>query len=167
MEEKVRTLIISGFPGVGKSETAKKYKKVQILDLDSSPFVWLPSGLKNPDFPINYMQAIKDNIGKYDVIFVSAYQIIRDALVNHKIPYLLIYPNKELKHIYIDKYNKNGNSAQSIEYINNNWEKLIGDIEHETYPDKIKLPKNLYLVNILPVILENINIYGAMNNKNR
>ena len=76
-------LIISGFGGVGKTFLAKKYKNV--IDLESSPYKYDYSTVNkkdyeklkgtenrtlNPNYPQNYIQAIKEAAKKYDVVCV-------------------------------------------------------------------------------------------------
>lgn len=46
----------------------------------------------NPDFPNNFIQYIKDNIGKVDVIFVDSDIRIRQWLNEAKIKFVTIYP---------------------------------------------------------------------------
>ena len=46
----------------------------------------------NPDFPNNFIQYIKENIGKVDVIFVDSDIKIRQWLDNAKIKFVIIYP---------------------------------------------------------------------------
>lgn len=46
----------------------------------------------NPDFPDNFIQYIKENIGKVDVIFVDSDIRIRKCLNEAKIKFVTIYP---------------------------------------------------------------------------
>ena len=46
----------------------------------------------NPDFPNNFIQYIKENIGKVDVIFVDSDIRIRQCLNEAKIKFVTIYP---------------------------------------------------------------------------
>ena len=47
---------------------------------------------RNPDFPNNYIQHIKDNMGKVDFIFVSSHLQVRQALQDNNIPFCTVYP---------------------------------------------------------------------------
>ena len=55
-------IIISASAGVGKTELARRYRNV--LDLDCSAYS------KSPDWPDNYIDAIKENADKYDYILI-------------------------------------------------------------------------------------------------
>ena len=72
---KKQTIIISGFPGIGKSHLYDR--GWDALDSDSSHFSWVKDSEgkntkeRHPDFPNNYMEHIKNNLGKYYYIFVE------------------------------------------------------------------------------------------------
>ena len=77
-----KSIVISGFSGIGKTTLAKKYKNV--IDLDAAEFVYDDSNIihipfeqrkgekRNPNknWPNNYIRAIKDAIQRYDLILV-------------------------------------------------------------------------------------------------
>ena len=85
------THVISAFLGCGKTTAYIKLKdKIDVLDSDSSFF-------DKKDFPRNYIEHIKSNIGKVDVIFVSSHQIVRNALKENNITFSMYYPSKERK----------------------------------------------------------------------
>ena len=106
--EDKRTEIYSVFPACGKTwlyEHQEEYG-LRILDSDSSEFSWIeypvPSKdgeignetikLRNPDFPNNYIKYIKENIGKYDYIFVSSHASVRKELDKEGINFTIVYP---------------------------------------------------------------------------
>src|SRR5574344_679759 len=152
------TVVISGFPAIGKTQFVKNRKDLKVLDSDSSNFSWTKDNEgnntkeRNPNFPNNYIQHIKYNIGKVDVILVSSHDIVRKALEDNKIKYYLVYPDKGLKQEYLDRYIIRGNDTNFIDFINNNWDKFIDDIDNEIFPLKIKLSKGIYLSDIYDYI---------------
>ena len=154
----MNTVVISGFPAVGKTQFVKNRKDLKVLDSDSSNFSWTKDNEgnntkeRNPNFPNNYIQHIKDNLGKVDVILVSSHDIVRKALEDNEIKYYLVYPDKDLKEEYIDRYIVRGNNTNFIDFINDNWDKFIDDIDNETFPLKIKLSKGTYLTDIYDYI---------------
>jgi len=150
------TFVISAFPGCGKSYCYKNYQdKFTILDSDSSNFSWVKDSEGNntkerdPNFPQNYIEHIKDNIGKVDFIFVSSHAEVRKALIENNIKVILVYPDKSLKNEFIKRYKERGNDESFIKFIDSNWDKFIDDIENDNQYSNITLDKlsktNLYI----------------------
>ncbi len=125
------TKIIAGFGGVGKTTLAKKYKNV--LDLESTPYKYLIENYDkydaeavkgqgiakkelNPDFPHNYVAAVKENIGKYDYILVWCHP--EQSLPNLDkagIDYEIFLPTRDALDEYRQRFINRGNSE---EYVN-------------------------------------------------
>lgn len=125
----------------------------ETIDSDSSFFSWIirEDGLKirNPDFPNNYIQHIKEQLGKYKFIFVSSHYSVRKALEENELKYTLIYPDKSLKDEWVERFKNRGNDSQFISFISDNWESFIEEIEKELFPTKIKMTGNEYLSDLL------------------
>ena len=72
-----KTTIISAFPLCGKTYFSQNCGDFVVIDSDSSNFSWVKdsngnrTSKRNPDFPGNYIEHIKSNIGKVDYILVS------------------------------------------------------------------------------------------------
>jgi hypothetical protein len=145
----VKTVVISGFPGVGKSHAFRKNTDLIVLDSDSSLFSWTSPGVRHPEFPQNYISHIKSNIGNAHIILVSSHKVVRDALRKNKIEYVLVYPDKSLKLEYIDRYVNRGSPEGFLKMIDLNWSDFIEELEAEEYPTKIKLQKGEYLGDVL------------------
>ncbi|MDT0160378.1 hypothetical protein [Bacillus sp. AG4(2022)] len=142
------TLVISGFPGVGKSHLYQTNEKLAVLDSDSSRFSWI-NLVRNPQFPDNYMRHIKNNLGFVDNILISSHDVVRKALKENNLNYVLVYPSIDLKEEYIERYKSRGSSKDFIEHIENNWEKYILEIEKETFPKLLRLESGQYLKDAL------------------
>jgi hypothetical protein len=142
------TKVISGFPGVGKSVLSLDPCYVT-LDSDSSSFSWIRPGERNPDFPNNYMQHIKYNLGKVDYILVSSHEDVRRMLREHNIEYTVVYPDVRLQEEYLKRYEGRGSDEGFISFIRLNWGQFIDDIEKETFPKKVKLMKGQHLADVL------------------
>lgn len=147
------TKVISGFPAVGKSYLYNNNKGLKVLDSDSRKFSWESEGVRHPDFPNNYIRHIKRNLGVVDVIFVSSHKVVREALENNGIDYTIVYPNISLKGEYISRYINRGNDDNFIEFLNDNWEEFITDIENERFPVKVELQEGQYMKDVLEHIL--------------
>lgn len=144
------TKIISAFPGCGKTYCFNKYKDsdIKILDSDSSEFSWIKDDKgnntkeRNPEFPENYINHIKANIGKVDIIFVSSHDVVRRALKDNDLNYYMIYPDINCKEEYITRYRNRGNDEKFISFIDKNFNSFIEDISKEEFPHKITLLSN-------------------------
>lgn len=132
----MHTRIYSIFPACGKTwlfEHQEDYG-LKILDSDSSEFSWIrlydPLGrpttkLRNPDFPNNYIEHIKENIGKYDCIFVSSHATVREALDKEGIDFTIVYPMPMCKAEWIGRCfirEKNGEDGCGAEAMYNNFD---------------------------------------------
>ena len=122
----------------------------KILDSDSSLFSWVydeagnKTDQRNPDFPNNYIQHIKEHLHTEDVIFVSSHKIVREALEKEKIPYILIYPSISSKDEWVRRFKERGNDEKFIKFQEDHWEEFIDDMDKETFPDKYILDSNFY-----------------------
>ena len=132
----MNTIIYSIFPACGKTwlfEHQEDYD-LKILDSDSSNFSWIrlydsygrpTTKLRNPDFPNNYIKHIKENIGKYDCIFVSSHKSVREALDAEGIDFTIVYPESSCKAEWVGRCfirEKNGESGCSAEAMHNNFD---------------------------------------------
>lgn len=152
------TKIISGFPGVGKSECTRG--NPDFLDSDSSKFSWLyddagelvkveGKSVRNPDFPKNYIEHIQEQIGKVPVIFVSTHKDVRDALVANNIPFTLVYPASELSADYLQRYEDRGSPQAFVDLMRSNWDKFIGELDAQQGCAKIVLQAGQFLSDVL------------------
>jgi hypothetical protein len=154
-----KTRIISAFPGTGKSYYHNMHLETT-LDSDSSNFSWIVENnikKRNPEFPHNYIQHIKDNIGKYDFIFVSSHAEVRKALKNNCVFFYLVYPSPECKDIYLERYRKRGSSPEFIKLIDENWEAWIRQCEFECGCKQIALYKEWTIENMINRIIRSEN----------
>ena len=144
----MKTKIISGFPAVGKSHFYNKNKEISI-DSDSSKFSKSLDGEKNPFFPENYIDHIKDNMGRYEYILVSSHKEVRDALRIARINYTLVYPDRILLDEYVRRFYIRGNTMAFVEFIKENWNKFMDEMEAEKFPNKIVLGNEQYLSDLV------------------
>lgn len=129
------TKIYSIFPACGKTwlyEHQEDYD-LKILDSDSSEFSWIKirdafgmdTKIRNPDFPNNYIRHIKENIGKYDCIFVSSHASVREALDKEGIDFTIVYPESSCKAEWVGRCfirEKRGESGCSADVMCNNFD---------------------------------------------
>lgn len=128
------TVVISAFPGCGKTTTYEALKRdphIEVWDSDSSRF-------PKDNFPANYIEHIKLGIEQgVDVIFVSSHEIVREALREADIKFALVYPNIGLKTEYIKRYTERGNNEAFILLLDKFWDEWI--IAMDKSPSNLKL----------------------------
>lgn len=153
--------VISVFAGLGKTTVAKKYPNV--CDLRSSTYRCDYSNIKeedyekmkcvktrvpNPNWPKNYVDAIKDAMEKYDLVLVPSNLDIRNLLLENNIPFLFILPSMDSKDMLFQRYQDRGNSQDLIQDVMGYFDTWSRNQEDYSYPIKI-LEKNQYLEDLL------------------
>lgn len=148
-------MVISAFPAMGKSHAYKILKNIRgmnVLDSDSSQFSWiydvesLATKERNPDFPNNYIQHIKENMNTAECIFVSSHENVRQAMKEAGIPYILVYPKKDMLPEIVGRCVLRGSDDNFIKTLIENWDNWIESCENDTgATKKMILDHNEYL----------------------
>ena len=148
--------IVSAFPATGKSWVFNTDKSKVILDSDSSQFSWVEDSegqVRNPNFPGNYIQHIRQEINNCDIMFVSSHRMVRDALLHAGIPYYLVYPERNLGlRIEYLKRCKNRGTPEIAELLNHNWDTFMHELEAQTGCEHIRLGQGQYLSDVMNLI---------------
>ncbi len=142
--EHKNTMVVSAFPGCGKSHLFRNKGDKKILDSDSSTF-------DKSQFPQNYIEHIKSNIGLVDVILVSSHKEVRDALVEEGIEFTLVYPGRDIKDEYIQRYIDRGNDDNFVKLLKSNWDIWLSELEDQTGCSKMELNSGQYLSDVLNI----------------
>lgn len=139
-------VIISGFPGIGKSELFKIYGESKVSDSDSSKF-------PKDNFPANYISHIKDLITNSNkkYILISSHKVVRDALIAENIPFFLVYPNENCKDDYINRYIRRGSPEAFVNLLSNNFNTFVQECKTTNSPltTHIELSEGQYLSDVL------------------
>lgn len=114
-------MVISGFPGVGKSHLSKI--RSGVIDFDSSSF-------SRDNFPVNYVDAIR-NLDPCKLIVVSSHEIVRKELTSRKMGYTLVYPQRQLKKEYIQRYKDRGSSNSFLKLMDESWDSFVDSCEKD------------------------------------
>ena len=148
----MKTKIISAFPGVGKTHFSNN-TNLKVKDSDSSTF-------PKENFPQNYIESIREDIGKYDVILVSSHEQVREALYRNKIEYNLVFPHGNCKEEYIQRYIDRGSPDAFIELLDRMWDQWIesciydgGDSTWFRANSAVKLDSGTYLSDVVDNIM--------------
>lgn len=156
-------LVFSVFPGGGKSTICNRAEQyglkhvgvsadgvidvpvpagtVPVFDSDSSLF-------DKEYFPGNYIEHIKEVLSNYPnvVIMVSSHDNVRKAMAEAGIPYTLVYPERELKGDYLERYEGRGSPEAFVNMMDNKWNDFIDSTESDPSQDHIVLSEGEYLV---------------------
>jgi hypothetical protein len=125
------TVVISAFPACCKNGIFKDTKySIVCLYPEFSKYCWVDDSADiDPAFPDNYIKGIKESMGKVDFIFVLSHKLIRDALKENNIKYVLIYPDVSLKKEFLDRMRWRGTPSKFIEMMDKNFETYIKEFE--------------------------------------
>ena len=138
----MRAKIISAFPACGKSYAHRNSKK-KTKDSDSSLF-------RKQGFPKNYLEHIERLYGlDYDYLFVSSHKSVRDGMRGMGIPFTLFYPDRSLKHEYVERMKLRKSPESMILFISQNWGKFIDEIENDEQIEKVKMHAGQYLIDFI------------------
>ena len=146
------TKVICGFPGTGKSYFARTATGL-VSDSDSSSFSWIQQDgekVRNPNFPTNYIDHIKYLIDQqYTYVFVSTHKDVINALSNSGIEFSIIYPSRELKQEYLDRYRNRKSPEVFINLLDSKWDEFIDDVESASVATLIPLKAGQYIQDVL------------------
>lgn len=152
----MKTKIYSVFPACGKTWLCEHQEQygLKILDSDSSQFSWIikevedneyviidggemkplthKEKVRNPEFPANYIKHIKEQIGKYDYIFVSSHASVRAALEAEGIDFTIVYPAEHCFAEWVGRCfirDKRGETGCNPGVLYDNWSQWISECE--------------------------------------
>lgn len=104
--------------------------------------------VRNPDFPNNYIEHIKENLGKVDYIFVSTHEEVRKAMADAGIDFILVFPEQSLRAEWVGRCFTRGSGEKFCQLIADQWDDWILQIEEEVVYNNRKhyrLKSNEYL----------------------
>lgn len=142
----MKCIIISCFAGVGKNY-AFNYLIQHGYKVDSIE--------KYRDFydiyPTynDYIKDIKNRAKINDVLFIPYFLGMDNRYIKGKIQYTLIYPDKKLKYVYINRFKELGFTDEQIKYLYDNFYIMIKDCDNSNC-DRVKLmSENEYCLDII------------------
>jgi len=89
--------------------------------------------VRNPNFIKDYIQHIKENIGKVDFIFVSSHLEVRQALMDEDIKYITVYPSHDMLNEWIGRMYLRGSYKAFIDFQIKNWDDFTQNIINEPH----------------------------------
>ncbi len=149
-------MIVSAFPGTGKSHYFRKHEHTGlVLDSDSSEFSWVEKDGKrdrNLYFPANYMSHIAKNatrLGAEGIILVSSHEEVRTALVDNGHDFTLVYPKRELIDEYVQRFRNRGNPEEFVKLIISKWDEWIDQLVAQEGATHIELETGQYISDVI------------------
>ena len=110
--------------------------------------------IRNPEFPANYIQYIKDSLGKVDVIFVSSHLEVRKALQEAEIEYVTVYPDPDLIEEWVGRMYLRKSPESFIKFQIENWEKFTIGVDSEPHGKYVhRLKPRQYISDVLSEIV--------------
>lgn len=157
MEHKHETMVICGFPGVGKSHIAHW---PGVLDLDSSQFRTKqensldPLGgriVANEDWVNDMVLAVQNELrkGENRYVLVSTHKELRNKLREAGIRYVIVAPDNGLRDEYMQRYLRRGSDADFIYKAGREYSNMLICLSFDDAP-VIYLKSGQYLSDVLP-----------------
>lgn len=173
-------IVYAGFAGVGKTMVSKYYPDT-FIDLDSSDYKWIYSkelakkekeyrkgfhknGKElNPLYPQNYIFDIKRYLDKGFSVMISCQSFTEQdmGLLKEKVSgirIILVYPDKELKPLFLKRFLSRGNTDVFVKKMERDWEKDIDLCTHNKMADEHIVIKNskTYLLGVVERHIEGV-----------
>jgi hypothetical protein len=140
IENVKQTLIVSAFCGTGKTYFCARNRGAVEVEC------WK---YEESYFPENCIVDIKSKLGEADVIFISTNPLVLNVLNKMRIEVILVYPERELKNEYMDRYRNRGSSEDFILTLSTYWNDWIKEIEENEKFRHIVLKSNQYISDVI------------------
>lgn len=156
-------MIIAAFAGCGKTTFANMNNST--LDLHSMPFKYFldgrndlgeegkadPENVMRPEWPYNYISAIENVMNNYKYVLIPSDFRVMALLEKKQIQYTLVYPHRNSKYEYLERYINRENSRNFLSIFYGNWEWFIDNLESDTYGEKIVLQSHQFLSDVIKI----------------
>lgn len=102
---------------------------------------------KTKNFVEEYMKVISEIYNRGEIVIVSCHSELRRTLAIEGMNYIIAFPSLGLKEEYLSRYK----DKELREFMAENWEDFICEIQTEDYSNRIVLGKDKYVEDILEV----------------
>ncbi len=135
----IPTIVVSGFPAIGKSFIAKKLPTMA-RDLESSDYHWIINNegkkILNSKWPMNYISDIKalEKSGMYRNVLVSSHEEIRKTMASAGIKYTNVFPENtpQMKKIILERCRCRHNTEEFITNLDEHWNDYIDSLLNDS-----------------------------------
>ena len=128
-------MIISGFPGIGKSWLASM--SMRIVDLESSSF--FVDGKRPEGWLEMYVNVAEHLDSQNKIVFVSSHSAVREEMNKRGLEFLTIYPSIELKNEWLGmlrhryENTKSEKNLRALEYMEKYYDDAVNDCSLESW----------------------------------
>ena len=145
-----KTIIICGFPGVGKTLAARWAAGV-VIDCDSSRFHYTSEGEERQGWVKQYVDEIERlaKKGEYAAVLTSTHAQVLNELDDRELEYIIVLPRLDCLDEYLGRYLKRGSDFDFVENLFWKWDVFLCQLEERAVP-KIHLAPGQYIADILP-----------------
>ncbi len=137
-EFKTKTILCAAFPGTGKTHICK-HTKLKATEVEFWQY----------ESQTQYIQDVKSLIGEVDFVFLSTEVEGLQLLHNEGLEIFLVYPQKNLRNEYLDRYIERDNPYDFIGTMMKFWDTTIEKLQEQKYCKHFVLEKNQYLNDVL------------------
>ncbi len=133
-------MIISAWPGCGKTTFVKQNKKTSIeIECWTYP---------KKNFPCNIINDIVNAYYKFKYIMVSTNPIVLKEIIKLEVDMILYYPNKSLKYEYLERYIQRKSAYDFIGAFMSMWDTWLDESKNIECP-KVEMNSGEYLSDIM------------------
>jgi len=157
-------MIIAAFAGTGKTVLAKLYPQ-KVIDFGCMPYKYnldeneefAEADKANPglDFIFgweeSYVQAVKKNMSGGKILLIPSDHRVLSLLENESIPYILCYPKRNAKLVYLKRFLERGNTKYFIDIFIGSWNIFIDILENDHYGRHVVLEPEQFLSDVINV----------------
>lgn len=143
MENKLKTVLCASFCGTGKTFICEN-SQIKAVEVE----YWKYKGLQK-----EFLQDVKKHIGIVDIIFLQTDAESLNILQQEGLEIILIYPHKNLRNEYLDRYIERDNPYDFIGSMMKYWDSTIDRLSNQRNCKHFVLEKNQYISDIIHQII--------------
>jgi len=156
-------MIIAAYAGCGKSMFAAM-RGESAIDLHCIPYKYYlddndidrgeagkadPDNEMRPEWPLNYVKAIETVMDKYDFVLIPSDYRVLGLLAGRQIPYTLVYPRRDCREEYLQRYINRGNTENFLSIFYEHWDWFIDSLEADMHDNHIVLQPHQFLSDVV------------------
>ena len=160
-------MIIAAHSGTGKTYLATNNPK-RFVDLESRPFKYFLENandggeadkanteyISRPGWRLDYVKAVKEVLSSDKIVLIPSDSRVLALLREENIPYLLVYPERNAKEEYRNRFIGRGNSEEFLNIFIEGWDIFLDILERDPSDQRIIMKSGQYLSDVIDV--ENI-----------